>query len=341
MKTKILTCIIIGLCLISIIIGLINTITNPYKAHTYSNKEDSGFLSFSDNNDKLALINLEGEISSESSGGMIGETGSAESVLKSLRKAYKDTSVRGILLTIDSPGGTVAMSQEIYETILRIREKKPVVVSMSDLAASGGYYISSAADRIFAEPGTLTGSVGVIMSSFDVHDLMSQKLGIKANVIKSGKFKDIASPYRPLSSDDKNLLQNIIDSTYKQFVGAITKGRVNRNDSYKVKETVLTLENLKKYADGRILTGEQAQKLGFVDQLGGIYESQEALNNMAHCKFRLFQKELPLVRYNVSTGLESIFLGCYNSFISQKILSGSNFVPLSARYSHQPLFVWE
>jgi protease IV len=341
MNKRVFALIIIGLCLFSLIVGIINTISVSSKKEMAGKSEENKDFWGVQGGNKIALINLEGVISAGSnSDGFMNQSNSAESVRKSLRRAYKDNSVKGILLRIDSPGGTVATSQEIYEMILKIRKKKPVVVSMVDLAASGGYYISSAADRIIAEPGTLTGSVGVIMNSMDASQFMTQKLGIKPNVIKSGKFKDLASPYRPMTPDERALLQNIINSTYSQFVNAIIAGRVNRDDTYEVKKTSLTTETLKKYADGRVLTGEQAKALGFVDMLGGIYEAQDVVTKMARQKFKLSKAELPLVQYNVPTGFGEMLFGVSDMLAPKKDLM-SGLIPLSARLPHQTLFVWE
>jgi len=333
MNNKTISLAIIGLCLLSIIIGIFNT-TVSFSRKPSQGTEKGGFGKIFQNQDKIALISLEGEITSEPQEGLFEDANSAEAVRKALARAIKDDSVKGVLIRVDSPGGTVGISQEIYGTIMRLRQKKPVVVSMCDLAASGGYYISSAADRIYADPGTLTGSIGVIMDTFNVQELMSQKLGIKEEAFKSGKFKDIASPYRPLSSDEKSLLQNLINTTYKQFVQAIIDGRVNRKDKYSIKKSVLTLDTLKKNADGRVFTGQIAQKLGFVDQVGGIHEAYEGIKKMANAG------DLPLVSYNLPSGLGGLLLGLPASIVHKKDVMSSS-IPFSAKYPHQPLFMWE
>ena len=343
MNNRVLSLIIIGLCALSLIIGIISsTISACKKPEKYLNNSSQGFAAFFNRQnavDKIALITLEGEITSDVSDGFIGDVYSAESVKRALKKAATDNYVKGVLLRINSPGGTVGMSQEIYSQIIQLRKKKPVVVSMADLAASGGYYISSAADRIYAEPGTLTGSIGVIMSAIDAHDLLTNKLGIKSEIIKSGKFKDMASPYRPLTQEEKALLQNLINSTYHQFLGAIIEGRVKRNDKYTIKKSPLTVPILKAYADGRVFTGEQAQKLGFIDQLGGQYEAQKALNKMIHTKFH-FTTELPAVPYNVPVGIGETLFGVSKSLFFHKD-EMERYMPLSSKYPHQALFVWE
>ncbi len=177
---------------------------------------------------------------------------------------YRDAkNIRGIVLRIDSPGGGVAPSQEIYDAVLRVKEsQKKIFASMGSVAASGGYYIASAADTIFANPGTLTGSIGVIMAFSNVEELAS-KLGIRPEVIKSGKFKDAGSPVRPLSKEDRELLQQLVDDVQDQFVEAVAEGRQ------------LPPEEVKKVADGRVFTGRQALEMKMVDQLGGLQDSIE------------------------------------------------------------------
>lgn len=331
--------IIIALCALSIFIGLISAVISSSKKADYNESNKSSFNSIFPDQNKIALISLEGPITSESSGGLIGEMYSAESMYNALKRAQKDSSVKGIILKINSPGGTVAMSQEIYNEILRLRAKKPVVVSMRDVAASGGYYIASAADRIWADPGTLTGSIGVIFSTFDAGELLNQKLGIKTNVIKSGKFKDIGSPYRSMTRDEKSLLQNVINSTYEQFVSAIVDGRVKRQDNYSIEKGYLTVQNLRKYADGRIFTGAQAKKLGFIDQLGGLYEAENGIRHMITDKFHIKSKNITVVSYNRPSGLGELLFNASASLFNHNAFGIST--PISAKYPRQPLFVWE
>jgi len=342
MNTRIIAFIIISLCLLSVAVGIVNTATIKSEKTELNESSKSGNIQniFSSGN-KIALISLQGVISSESSGDIFGDMNSAESIRKALVRAIDDNSVKGVLIKVNSPGGTVGMSQEIYSTILRLRKEKPVVVSMSDLAASGGYYISAAADRIYAEPGSLVGSIGVIMNTINAQNLLNNKLGIQSNVIKSGKFKDLGSPYRPMTSDERELLQNLINNTYNQFLNAITDGRINRKDNYKIKKTALTVETLKKYADGRVFTGQIAQKLGFIDNVGGIYEAQKAVQEMAKSKFKLSSSDIPVVNYNKPSGLGELVFGVSESIMPKKDVMMINSIPFSAKYPHQPLFVWE
>ena len=171
-----------------------------------------------------------------------------------------DRGVRAVVLRINSPGGGVAPSQEIYQAVLELKKNKKVVVSMSSVAASGGYLIAVAADRIIANPGTITGSISAVMHHASIEELM-KKIGISSSVIKSGKFKDIGSPTRKMSPEEISLIQGIVDDIYDQFVQVIAQ---NRN---------IPLQDILQLADGRIFTGRQAKQLGLVDDLGGFREA--------------------------------------------------------------------
>lgn len=340
MKDKTAALVIIILCIISVLVGIINSskFAVSKASGKYTDKR-SGLGSLFTN--KVALITLEGAISaSTTSSDFISKSNSAVGVLKSIKKAIDDKTVKAVVLRINSPGGTPAMSQEIFNSLLALRAKKPVVISMADVAASGAYYIAAAGDRIFADASTITGSVGVIMHSFNVQDLMAQKLGIKSIVIKSGKYKDIASPYRETTADEKEMLQGIISETYNQFISDIILGRVNRKDNYPVLKTDLTVLNLKKYSDGRIMTGSTAQKLGFVDKIGDGYEAQDAAKKMAKFKFGLISENIPVVSYNSPSGLSELILNLSEKpFSTQDLFTKT--IPAGVKHPNQPLFLWE
>lgn len=169
----------------------------------------------------------------------------------------KDSSIKAVVIRIDSPGGGVTSSQEIYDAVLAVKKKKKVVASMGSLAASGGYLIACAADRIVANPGTVTGSISAIMHFANAEELL-KKIGLKSSVVKSGRFKDIGSPTRPMTDDEKALIQSLVDDTYDQFLEVVARGRR------------IPKEDLRTMADGRLFTGRQAQKLGLVDELGDL-----------------------------------------------------------------------
>ncbi len=187
---------------------------------------------------------------------------SAKPYLEEIEQLRKIKNVKAIVIRIDSPGGGVVPSQEIFEAIQRTREKKIVVASMGSVAASGGYYIASATEKIFACPATITGSIGVAMQMHNVQELLA-KIGIANASIKSGQFKDVGSPYRKMTPKEERYLQNVSDEIYDQFIDAVATGRgMNR-------------EEAEKLADGKIFTGRQAKDLGLVDVLGGL---QTAIN---------------------------------------------------------------
>lgn len=178
----------------------------------------------------------------------------SDGLIEKLKKYDKDSNVVGIILRINSPGGAVAPSQEIYRFIRKMN--KPVYAAMSTVAASGGYYVASACDKIYALPGTITGSIGVIMKFTDLSKIY-EKLGIKTETIKSGKFKDIGSTSRNMTNEERAILQQSVDDVYQQFINDVLSKRTN-----------LSREELLKYADGRIITGNEAKNLKLIDQIG-------------------------------------------------------------------------
>jgi len=192
-----------------------------------------------------------------------------EPVVTQIRKYIRDRSVAAIVLRIESPGGSVAAAQEIHKAVLSARKAgKRVVASMGNLAASGGYYIAVAADTIVANPGTVTGSIGVIAEFPNVEELLD-KLGLKVEVIKSGQYKDIGSPLRKMQKEERRLIQEVLQDAYEQFLEAVAVGRG------------IPEERIRPYADGRIFTGRQALALGFVDVLGGYQDAIDLAGRMA------------------------------------------------------------
>jgi len=181
-------------------------------------------------------------------------------VIENLKRFGDSDDIKGVVVRIDSPGGGVVPTQEIYSEIERLKKKKPVVASLGSIAASGGYYIASACTQVVASPGTLTGSIGVIMELGNIEELMN-KLGVKGYTIKSGPHKDVGSPFQPLSPEGRAILQSVVDSVHTQFVQAVAKGR----NLPEVKVRVV--------ADGRIYSGEQAKGIGLVDVLGSLEDA--------------------------------------------------------------------
>ena len=196
------------------------------------------------------------------------------STLKAL-KQVEEREFPALILRIDSPGGTVGDSQEIYSAINRLKSKGcKVIASFGNISASGGVYIGVAADKIVANPGTITGSIGVIIRGNNISELLN-KIGIKFETVKSGLFKDILSPDKPLSEEGRGLLQNLIDESYSQFTIAVSEGRN------------IPVDDVKKFADGRIFTGSQAKELGLVDELGDEYKARELAAEMTNVDLKI------------------------------------------------------
>nr|WP_275045681.1 signal peptide peptidase SppA [Flexistipes sinusarabici] len=208
-------------------------------------------------NPKIVVIKLEGIILN------------SDKFLNAYKKFHDNPNVKGFVIRINSPGGAVAPSQEIYRILRKI--DKPVFVSMSTLAASGGYYVAAASDKIFALEGTLTGSIGVIMKFTSMSELY-EKIGVQIETVKSGKFKDIGASNRSLTEAERKILQNTIDQVYESFIHDILKAR-------KIKE-----ETLRAYADGRVITGKKALEIGLVDEIGGFYDTVESLKKQIGMK---------------------------------------------------------
>jgi protease IV len=191
---------------------------------------------------------------------IVGAIADSQPTIDQIKAFREDESIKAIVVRIDSPGGAVGPSQEIYREIRKTLAEKKVIASMGSVAASGGYYVAAAGDGIVANPGTITGSIGVIMGYTNFEALM-QKIGLTPVVIKSGEYKDLGSPARPMTAKEKMLLQGVTATIHQQFVGAIAEGRHMAHDQVAA------------IADGRIFTGEDAQKLGLVDRLGNFQDA--------------------------------------------------------------------
>ena len=186
-----------------------------------------------------------------------GAIDDSRSVLMELKRFKEMPWVKAIVVRIDSPGGAVAPTQEIFEEIQRAKKQKPFIASMGGMATSGGYYIAAACDKIVANPGTLTGSIGVIMQLTNFEELM-KKVGVKGFNIKSGANKDLGSPFQTMSPEGRQILQSLVDNVHSQFVAAVAKGR-GMNEA-----------QVRKLADGRVYSGAQAKELGLIDQFGTL-----------------------------------------------------------------------
>ena len=198
---------------------------------------------------------------------------SPDSAVKQLVRFQNDDQIRAILLRIDSPGGGVAATQEIYQEVMRARLRKKVVASLGSIAASGGLYVASAATRVVADPGTLTGSISVVMHLAN-YEALFHKIGVKSITIKSGEFKDIGSPWRDMTGREREILQKLVEDMHKQFVQAVVQGRG------------LPVERVAALADGRVFTGREAVGLGLVDELGNFEDAVALAGRLAGLKGR-------------------------------------------------------
>lgn len=198
--------------------------------------------------DKIGVLEVEGAITD------------ARRLVQQIDDFRDESNIKAIVVRINSPGGGVGPSQEIYAELKQLAAQKPVIISMGSVAASGGYYIAVAGERIFANPGTITGSIGVIMSFPNYQELMG-KVGVQTEVVKSGRFKDIGSSTRPFSLAERELLQGMIDDVHQQFVEAVSEGRN------------IPIDRLQPFVDGRIFSGRQAKDAGLVDELGTFTDS--------------------------------------------------------------------
>lgn len=235
---------IVGLIVGFVVLGFL------FSALFGGDDEDSALGGLLESANKIAVIPIEGTISG------------SDEILKQLRKYRKKSSVKAIILRINSPGGAVAPAQEIYREVERTRKEKPVVASMETVAASAAYYISSNADSIVCSKGTITGSIGVIMFLPDVHKVI-ERLGVNVNIIKAGRFKDIGTGVRPLTEKERDLLKSFAEQVHDQFIVDVAHGRKGKISAEKVREI----------ADGSFFSGETALSLGLVDSIGNFYDA--------------------------------------------------------------------
>jgi protease-4 len=215
---------------------------------------------------KVLLVDLSGVISSHDQGGFLEENPNLVARIKEeLTRAAEDSRVKAVVLRINSPGGTVTASDILYHELKTFKEKRkiPLVASIMDVGASGGYYVAAAADKIVAHPASVTGSLGVIMLTVNAYGLL-EKIGVEATAVTSGPRKDMGSPFRPMTPEERAIFQGVIDSFYERFLSVVQEGRPN-----------LSAEQIRKLADGRIYSGEQAKALGLVDGIGYLDDAVE------------------------------------------------------------------
>lgn len=202
--------------------------------------------------ERIGVVEIEGVISE------------SRQTMDDIIRFKEDPSIKGVIIRINSPGGSVGPTQEIYREVVKLKEKKKVFVSMGSLCASGGYYVAAAGEKIYANPSSITGSIGVIMQSVILEDLM-KKIGLKSNTIKAGDLKDAGSPFKEMTPEERAYLNEVVKNIHEQFIKDIADGRK------------MDLEKTRKLADGRVYTGLQAQDAGLVDAIGNFYDTVDSL----------------------------------------------------------------
>lgn len=250
----------------------------------------------------IAVVQINGPIGGVSSW-MENSSSTAGDIMEAIRKAGKREDIKAVVVRIDSPGGSAGASQEIAMELERLREKgKPVVTSMGDVCASGGYWIACSTDHIVANGASMTGSIGVIMQLSNLEGLYG-KLGIRNQTIKSGEHKDMGSTSRELSAEEEKILQALVDDSYQQFLEQVQKGRQEK----------IAADKLLEIADGRIFTGKQALELGLVDSLGNYYDAVQQAEKMAGIK-----GESKLEVINAFSWWDRFKLGMFNPNLFQQ-----------------------
>ncbi|MEY8191484.1 signal peptide peptidase SppA [Peribacillus simplex] len=263
----------------------------------------------------IAVFDVEGTIQDTGEASLLSSaTYNHRAFMDKLKMAEENDDIKGIILRVNSPGGGVVESAEIYDKILDIKKvKKPVYVSMGSMAASGGYYISAPADKIYASPETMTGSLGVIMHGYN-YEKLAKKYGVEFETIKSGPHKDIMSPTREMTGEEREILQNMINNSYDQFVKVIADGRG------------MTEKEVREIADGRIYDGRQAKENHLIDDFGHLDDVIAAM------KTDIGKKDAQVIRYTDEAGFGSLFsMGAQKMLgndvetaVLTKILSSSN-----------------
>jgi protease-4 len=279
-KDRIFVSVILVFFVLSLVAASFIVVRAPARKAAFSTE----IKSFSGRRENIAVVNIYGPIQIQPSSGFfeVLPTG-ADYIVQELKRLRNSPNVKAVILRINSPGGSVGAVQEIYSELLKLKESgKKIVASQAEVSASGGYYLASAADKIVSNPGTITGSIGVIISITNLEELFG-KIGVGVEVIKSGKYKDIGSGTRAMTDEERQLLQDMVENAYQQFLGAVKEGR----------GFVMSEERIEEVCDGRIMTGAQAKEVGLVDELGNFEDAVYIAAELAGIKeddIRVFEE---------------------------------------------------
>jgi protease-4 len=248
---------------------LITPVQNTHALHEIQVERGTG----RGGREKIAMIELDGMLINAKTGGFLQASENPLSLFtQQMKQAARDKDVKAVVLRVNSPGGTVTTSDAMYQIVMRFREEtgKPVVAALQEVAASGGYYVSLASDTIVAQPTTVVGSIGVIFNTFDLSGTMN-KLGARAEAIKSGPLKDMGSPFKQLTADERAVMQGMVDEYYARFVEVVKQRR-----------SLTDPETLKVTTDGRVFSGQRAKELGLIDHLGLLEDAIDVARTMGH-----------------------------------------------------------
>ncbi|MCK4905775.1 signal peptide peptidase SppA [bacterium] len=261
-KEKIFPAVILVFFILSLIAASFLIVNVPGKKFSNFHTDVKGFAQTREN---IAVVNIYGPIQIQTSGFLGSLPSGADYTVQELKRLRNNPNIKAVVLRINSPGGSVGAVQEIYSELLKLKESgKKIVASQAEVSASGGYYLAVASDKIVSNPGAITGSIGVIISITNVEKLF-EKIGVGVEVIKSKELKDIGSSMRAMTDEEREILKDMVDSAYQQFLTAVKKGR----------GAVMTEEKIEEVSDGRIMTGAQAKEIGLVDELGNL---EDAIN---------------------------------------------------------------
>ncbi len=279
-KERIFFVVIFIFFVLSLIAASFLVVRTPVGKSTFS----ADIKGFSRVRENIAIVNIYGPIQIQSGGGFFEALpAGADYTVQELKRLRKSPSIKAVVLRINSPGGSVGAVQEIYTELLKLKESgKKIVASQAEVSASGGYYLAVTADKIVSNPGAITGSIGVIISVTNFEELFG-KIGVGVEVIKSREHKDIGSSVRAMTDEERQILKDMVDNAYQQFLDAVKKGR----------SSVMTEEEIEEVCDGRIMTGAQAKEIGLIDELGNLEDAINIAAELAGIKendIRIFEE---------------------------------------------------
>jgi len=315
MRERVVVSAVVGLLAVSIVVGLVQA---------FWGAREAGRLAFEGGRPGVAVVNLFGTISGPNADTLFGAAGGEDRVVDALNWAADQERVKAIVLRVNSPGGSVGMTQELHDAVSNLKQAdKKVVVSVTEVCASGGYYAACPADLIVSNPGALVGSIGVMYRGPNLRGLLEDKLGVKFNVITSGKWKDMGSPFRDMRPEEREQLQKEIDQVHRQFLDAVIQGRVGAGTAYLKKTKGLSdadararaIEILTSCGEGQVFTGSDAVERLLVDEIGSYHHALNAARGLAG-----LPRDAPIIRRprrNIEMVLDALDINSRSSISSE------------------------